>query len=287
MISGRRSHRILGCPICGFRVDPTDKVCPRCGSEFYEGTKFECPLCGGLVSSTDRACPSCHVDYTDFKEKTIARGSDDDIDALLTEIIDIESNQVKKEDKRFSCPECGWMLDGSESTCPRCNHDLVTDLSFQCPVCGGVVTSRTKICPECGARFEEPEQEAASSYAEPPKVERKVEAAVEFLRGADRTSAPSPPLEPIRVVRPAVIASPQADKEPAELAATATERPEEPPEQQPSIVEPERTRTRTVAEEPEETAQKEKDEVAPEEKTSVAATPSKRAAKRRKLKAKP
>jgi len=290
MISGRRPQRILGCPICGYRVDPTDHVCPRCGSEFYEGTKFECPLCGGLVSTNDRSCPSCHVEYSDFRERTVARGSDDDIDALLTEIIDLESNQVKKDAKRFSCPDCGWMLDGSESTCPRCNHDLVTDLSFQCPVCGNIVSSSSKACQECGASFEEPEpvQQAQEPEAVEPKVGRKAEAAAEFLRASERTP---PPLEPIKEVKPIVIVkAPPIVAKPSEESAIPVE---EPPETRSEVIEqpvetgprPERV---TAEEAPLKPIEPEPPATpSPEQPSAAVQDSQKKGVKRRKLKSKP
>jgi rubrerythrin len=204
MMSARHPQRILGCPICGYRVDTKDRTCPRCGSEFDTGTKFECPLCGGLVDSNARSCPSCHVDYGDFKEKTIARGSDDDIDELLTEIIGIESAQIKQSNKRYSCPKCSWMLDGSESVCPRCNHDLVADLSFQCPMCGSIVGSSAKACPECGVSFEESEMIGA------PTPPAKTEPVAEKPRPPPPAPPPvaKPKPEPAKEVKPIVIVKP-------------------------------------------------------------------------------
>ena len=203
-MSTRTHQRILGCPICGYRVDTKDRTCPRCGSEFDTGTKFECPLCGGLVDSNAKSCPSCHVDYSDFREKTIARGSDDDIDELLTEIIGIESAQVNQSNKRYSCPKCSWMLDGSESVCPRCKHDLVTDLSFQCPMCGSIVGSSAKACPECGVSFEEPEL-MARAPAPPVKT---VSVTEEPRPTPSPPPAAKPKPEPAKEVKPIVIVKP-------------------------------------------------------------------------------
>jgi len=284
MISGQNSHRILGCPICGYRVDPRDHICPRCGSEFYEGTKFECPFCGGLVSSKDRTCPSCNVDYSDFRERTIARGSDDSIDELLTEIIGLESNQVKKEDKRYSCPNCSWMLDGSESLCPRCNHDLVVDLSFQCPVCGAIVSSNTSACPECGANFEETGEAAKTKSVEleQPKVESKQLAAPETVHAPEPTPPPSPPRE----VKPIVIVKP-----PRIIAKTQEERAPEPP----LIPEQVTQQPEHATEKTEETIEKlekhleheaEMDKVSDQLSEMAKQTP-KKGTKRRKLKARP
>ncbi len=214
MMSARNPQRILGCPICGYRVDTAkDRTCPRCGSEFETGTRFECPLCGGLVDANAKACPSCHVDYGDFRERTLARGSDDDIDELLNEIIGIESSQVKQAGKKYSCPKCSWMLDGTEAVCPRCNHDLVTDLSFQCPMCGAIVRSSAKACPECGVSFDE--SEAAEERPEsPPSKVQPTPTVVEEPEEHAPVQAPSPqPVqepqpEPERMPRPTVVVKP-------------------------------------------------------------------------------
>ncbi len=289
MIAASNSQRILGCPICGYRVSTRDRVCPRCGSEFDTGTKFECPLCGGLVDSNARSCPSCHVDYGDFREKTIARGSDDDIDTLLTEIIGLESAQVKKEDKRYSCPKCSWMLDGSESVCPRCNHDLVSDLSFQCPMCGTIVGSSTKACPECGVSFQEPEERQR-----PP---RQTPSEVEPIRAPSRetTPAPEPKLppspaprrEPAKEVKPIVvvkappIVSRPAQAKPPETPSVERAKAEVDVELELSEREPE------PAQEKAEEALETLETIDEEEKAAQPSAPVKKGTKKRKLKAKP
>ena len=147
--------KMFGCPVCGFRVSTEDPACPRCGNEFSKATKFECPFCGELVESGVKTCPACHVNYIEFKEKTEARGGDDSIDNILLEIIKLESQAVKKEEKKLSCPICSWMLDGSETACPKCGKSFVEDVTFQCPVCGSLVSSDAVRCSECGSTFEE------------------------------------------------------------------------------------------------------------------------------------
>ena len=295
MISGQNPQRILGCPICGYRVDPKDQTCPRCGSEFYEGTKFECPLCGGLVSSRDKSCPSCHVDYGDFRTKSMAKGSEDSIDALLTEIIGAESAQIKKEDKRYSCPNCSWMLDGSESVCPRCNHDLVTDLSFQCPVCGAIVGSNARVCPECNASFDEGlEEEESLSPSEPPKVSTKPTPAREVVKApeAPPPPPPPPPPEPPREVKPVVVVKP----------AKVVARPEEPKAPEPARaqaelsfdMEMETADEKSAPARPEDSLERLEQQLeldaeldkATEQLAAMAVQPPKKGTKKRKLKAK-
>ncbi len=291
MISGQNPQRILGCPICGYRVDPKDHICPRCGSEFYEGTKFECPLCGGLVSAREKICPSCYVDYSDFRNKTIARGSDDSIDALLTEIIGLESDQVKKEDRRYSCPNCSWMLDGSESYCPRCNHDLVADLSFQCPVCGTIVGSNSKACPGCGASFDEAEAEEKPQQ-EPSTVAPKSVPEPEAVKAPE---PPPPPPEPPKEVKPIVIVKPpKIVAKPQERAA-----PEPAPEpvapspipdidlEEPRPEPPVETLEETLAKMETQLEQDEEIDRTSEQLAAMAQQPPKKGTKKRKLKAKP
>ena len=149
------SLRIFGCPTCGFRVHESEPSCPRCNNAFSKSTKLECPFCGEFVDPRSTSCPSCHVNYSEFRAKSKKRANDSSIDELLTEIIKLESSQIKHEEKRFSCPTCSWMLDGSETSCPKCGKDLSSDYAFQCPICGEPVASDAISCPECGAKFED------------------------------------------------------------------------------------------------------------------------------------
>lgn len=167
MASG--TAKMFGCPFCGFRISPSDEVCSRCGNSFVDATKFECPFCGELVERGAESCPVCHVNYIEFRERAEARGGDDSIDSLLTEIIRLESASVKKENKRLSCPECSWLLDGSEEKCPKCGHSFAEDVSYQCPVCGSEIRDDADKCPSCGAMFAPEsvtEEERASEHEE-------------------------------------------------------------------------------------------------------------------------
>lgn len=146
---------LFGCPYCGFRVSPTDDACPRCGNGFGASTKFECPFCGDMVAPGIPECPSCHVNFKDFIERSQRKVNYDSVDSLLMDIIKLESSSVKKEEKKFSCPKCSWMLDGSEDKCPKCGTDLTADAALQCPICGTFVSNDTATCPECGASFAE------------------------------------------------------------------------------------------------------------------------------------
>jgi len=160
----RTKDKMFGCPACGYRVSSGEEVCPRCGNAFNKETKFECPFCGELVERGAKSCEACHVNYGEFKEKTEARGGDDSIDSLLLEIIKLESTSVKRDDKRFSCPKCAWMLDGGEEKCPKCGESFSGDTSFQCPICGALVNPDAIKCPECGTGFSEDEEARASQH---------------------------------------------------------------------------------------------------------------------------
>jgi RNA polymerase subunit RPABC4/transcription elongation factor Spt4 len=183
MASG--TAKMFGCPFCGFRISPSDEVCSRCGNSFVDATKFECPFCGELVERGAESCPVCHVNYTEFRERAEARGGDDSIDSLLTEIIRLESASVKKENKRLSCPECSWLLDGSEEKCPKCGHSFAEDVSYQCPVCGSEIRDDADKCPGCGAMFA---QESVTDEERASEHEEASSALDEILTHADKES---------------------------------------------------------------------------------------------------
>lgn len=183
MASG--TAKMFGCPFCGFRISPSDEVCSRCGNSFVDATKFECPFCGELVERGAESCPVCHVNYTEFRERAEARGGDDSIDSLLTEIIRLESASVKKEGKRLSCPECSWLLDGSEEKCPKCGHSFAEDVSYQCPVCGSEIRDDADKCPSCGAMFA---PESVTDEERASEHEEASSALDEILTHADKES---------------------------------------------------------------------------------------------------
>ncbi len=187
------AKRLFGCPFCGFRVSTTDSACPRCGNRYTQATRFECPFCGETVPGTAKSCPSCHVDYVEFGTKTERRGTDASIDSLLTEIIRLEASQVKKEEKRYSCPSCSWMLDGTEQTCPKCGVAFSNEVSFQCPICAALVDVDATRCPECGSTFIE--EEIGPQKAEEQKASKQIQEAstalTEILSSVDK-AGPEP-----------------------------------------------------------------------------------------------
>lgn len=244
------SFKMFGCPVCGFRVNLDERACPRCGNGFGDKTRLECPFCGDLVDPNMTKCPSCQVDYTDFRQRTEARGGDDSIDELLNEIIKIESQQVKSEDKKqLSCPECAWLLNGSERKCPKCGTDLRDDLSFQCPICGSTVASDAPSCPECGASFEEEAHEAGKDLEE---------------------VRPEPEAEPQREVPPE---TPAPEPEPRPAPEPLPEQPPEPSPARPPVVfvKPARKRPMMIAqqEEPEQLPKREEPEPTPPPETEI------------------
>ena len=225
-------HRMFGCPVCGYRIGGTEPVCPRCNNKFDRAMKLECPFCGELVDPRAKVCPVCHVDYHEFREKTKRKGSDSNIDDILNEIIKLESTEVKEAPKKFSCPNCSWLLDGSESKCPKCGKSLEEDeYAFQCPICGSPVPSDAIVCPECGIPFEKHEAEGppARPAAKPPSVkeapaqpERRLEDLLDDLASSFRKApevdtpkqeTPRPP-ERIEEVAPAPRPPPPPTKPP-------------------------------------------------------------------------
>jgi len=227
---------LFGCPYCGFRVNPVDEACPRCGSKFTDNTKFECPFCGELVPQGSIACPTCHVDFSDFEAKTEKKPTDDSIDSLLMEIIRLESEQVKHEDKRLSCPNCSWLLTGAEDKCPKCGRSFAEDVTFMCPVCGSMVSTEADKCPDCGAVFVGEEEEAGTSAEEHAEVSSKLSeiltvAQEHMPETVEEVRAPEPQPEP--GPEPVCEAPPEPAEEPA------PKEPEVAPEPEPEKEEPE------------------------------------------------
>ncbi|MEM0344292.1 MAG: zinc ribbon domain-containing protein [Thermoplasmata archaeon] len=180
--------RILGCPNCGFRVAPQDEECPRCGNRFATETKFECPFCGELVPRGAEACPSCFVNFAEFQHRAVAQASDESIDKLLIEIINMEASEAKAQDKRLSCPRCSWLLDGNEETCPKCGMAFTADAVYQCPICGAIVSATARSCSECGTPFSD-EAKAKLEELRRRDVEAALTSLMEALETPDEESA--------------------------------------------------------------------------------------------------
>ncbi len=213
------SKNILGCPYCGYRVGPSETSCPRCGNGFTGLTKFECPFCGDMVTAGTKECPSCHIDFAEFVANSATIVSDEGIDSILLEIINMESSQVKQEERKFSCPKCSWMLDGSEETCPKCGEDLSKDAGLQCPICGAFVKAASSRCPECGTSFG-PE---AAAKVEMEERHEKVTSALTDLLESLRETEPAPEPEPVQP-EPPPPAPPEPIREPEPM-----KEPEPPP----------------------------------------------------------
>jgi len=217
--------KLFGCPYCGFRVDPGEDLCSRCGNAFGSGTKFECPFCGDLVAPGMDECPSCHINFTEFQTHVKKTAKTDSMDTLLMDIIELEAGNVEKEGKKFSCPTCDLLLNGSETECPRCRMDLTEGATFQCPTCGEFVDPSAEKCPECGAMFEvgEPASDEDKSAAEHEKVATALD---EILTAAGHTGPlpeierepvtielPHPP-EPEKEIEPETVPTPPPSPEP-------------------------------------------------------------------------
>jgi len=238
------SMELFGCPYCGFRVRPTDDVCPRCGNNFHEGMKFECPFCGDMVSPGAEECPSCHVNFTEFVSQSAKKVNTDSIDSLLIDIINLESSQVKKEDKKFSCPKCSWMLEGNEERCPKCGADFTEDAAFQCPICGSFVDPRSANCPECGTTFAGGEAGEEQRAAEDHEAISSALTDILSSAGHDEplpeveesTAAPPPAEEPPPVRAPP--APEPVEAIPEEAVTEAPAEPVEEPQPEPQIAAP-------------------------------------------------
>src|SRR5512137_1901327 len=198
------SRDLFGCPFCGFRVNATEIACPRCGNKFGDGTMFECPFCGDMVPPGTAECTSCHVNFSEFVATSKPKINEQSIDALLTDIIRLESYTIKHEEKKkVSCPKCSWMLDGTEDKCPKCGEDFSQDSAFQCPICGSFVNADAAKCPECGSAFE---AEGETEEQEAAKHEGMSSALSDLLTSASKYTPPPeiklPEPEPIEQPRP-------------------------------------------------------------------------------------
>jgi len=280
--------KLFGCPICGFRVSRDEKACPRCGTKYDSETKFECPFCGDHVPQVAKSCPSCHVVFKEFHRQAKKTVSEQSIDQLLIEIIELEAHQVNQEDKKYSCPRCSWMLDGSEDRCPKCGAGFVDEVSYQCPICAATVPEDSDKCSECGTSFAEDEEPAPEAAPEPvPEKPEPVDAAApEDVLGAPRPMVPetveeTPPVETAPVEQPAAT----EEERPVEPTPVPEAIPEPEPEPAPAVEETRAAETTPeplpVVETPAEQAEPET--VAPPEERPKA--PVQRKLKTRKLKA--
>jgi len=241
-------YKLLGCPICGLRVDTREESCGRCGHRFSEDTKFECPFCGEPVPSGSTACPTCHVDFSTFAGEGEGRLKDTNIDNLLMDIIKLESSQVKAEAKKRGCPRCAWLLDGTEKECPKCKLDLGKEVSFQCPVCGELVDQHEDRCPACGSTFaDDYDQEIRSKTHE--EVESRLSEIMEVVGIDEPQAMPEPPprpptrAEPVKEppTPPREIVVPKATIEATPKPPPAIARPVREPEPEPVQEVPEKT----------------------------------------------
>lgn len=240
--------KLFGCPSCGFRITGTEDACPRCGAKFGAEARFECPFCGEVVTPLTKECPTCHIAYDEFVSKAEERVTDESIDSLLTEIIEIESKKVKEEAKKLSCPKCSWMVDGTEDNCPRCGTTFMDMVAYQCPVCASLVHYDAERCHECKAIFviesvdegtceavavEEPAADDAPEttvVAEDPPVEAAPEPqTVPEAEEEEPVRTPEEvPQEAAAQETAPVEASELKHEEPAEEEAPAEEKPEAP-----------------------------------------------------------
>ena len=144
------------------RIDGTESECPRCHKKFEVGFKFECPFCGGLIPKGSERCPTCLIDLGSFggqDRETVEKKTD----SILDELIQLESSLIKQEEKRFCCPECSWLLSGTESKCPKCGRPLVNGDGPVCPICMAPISKDATECARCGATLKivrEPEPAA-------------------------------------------------------------------------------------------------------------------------------
>jgi DNA-directed RNA polymerase subunit RPC12/RpoP len=265
--------KLFGCPFCGSRINVGEEVCNRCGTRFDPDAKFECPFCGDLVGPGMEACPTCHVNFAEFQTRIKKSAKADSIDTLLMDIIRLEATNIEKERKKFSCPHCDLLLDGSEATCPRCKADLTEGAAFQCPICGEFVVPEAMKCSECGASFVD--KEATSEEDQAAADHEAVSNALSDILESAGHTGPLPEIEPKPEIVEPVQEPPQPEKE-AE--------PEPAPEPAPEpIPEPANEPLPEPAPQPEPVPEPEPEPISTEAPVQAAS----RKTRQRKLKAKP
>lgn len=58
------------------------------------------------------------------------------------------SDSASDSDDHGACPSCGRSLDGGETFCPGCGHELTDE---RCPECASELEGFERFCPACGA----------------------------------------------------------------------------------------------------------------------------------------
>ena len=155
-----KSSRKLSCPACGTRIVGKEMACPRCGEKLETRGKIECPSCGELISGRSKVCPKCKVKLSAISDKTKPQSKDKAKGELVSDLFELEASYVRREDERFSCPNCSQPLDGTESKCPKCGHALGGEPGLQCPICGMAIDRGRTQCPRCGVSLENVSREA-------------------------------------------------------------------------------------------------------------------------------
>lgn len=209
---GTVNRTVFGCPSCGARVSGQELACPRCGVVFTGETKFECPFCGEMVARDSNVCPSCGIDLRLPEEKPVEAT----LDELFDQIIDSEKQKAHVGGKRFGCPNCSFLLAGTEDKCPNCGHEFVKVNQVECPICGALIPSTSKKCPECDRALvslddladfirDDAEEPAAGAKAEEvyfPELEPERVVGKEGAEPEEEELPPPPADEPAMAVCP-------------------------------------------------------------------------------------
>jgi predicted amidophosphoribosyltransferase len=148
------------CPACGLAIEGDEKTCPRCGWEFSRPVKFDCPYCGALIPVKAEACPVCGIGLKGLSSAAKSQSIDKVRAVLLADYEELKRSETEAKEKRFKCPKCGALLDGSEPTCPECSQFLITQTGLKCPVCSTAIEKRRRKCPKCGISLSSTRREA-------------------------------------------------------------------------------------------------------------------------------
>ena len=202
--------------MCGARVSGDEPACPGCGATFTKETKFECPFCAALVPHDSETCPHCGISLKLPEEKPI----ETTLNELLEQVIREETQEERAKGKRFSCPNCSYLLVGTEDKCPKCSYEFTKVNQVHCPICASLIPSTSNKCPICDRALVGLDELASLVNNEPkaPVVEGTVDdVLIPELEGPDKLPEPKKepevePPPPVGASTPAMALCPRCGK---------------------------------------------------------------------------
>ncbi|MBI4999984.1 MAG: DUF11 domain-containing protein [Euryarchaeota archaeon] len=196
----REEASLFICPECGSLVADGSGKCPKCGVLFEadeepapapaqvtktapsaetdidghwyrdKANLFICPECGSLVADGSGKCPKCGVLFEAGEEPVEM--------PLVEKKEEVDGHWYREEARLFICPECGSLVAGGSSACPKCGvtfeeGDEPVEMPIAqaetgkepgaaqaapnliiCPECGSLVADGSEKCPKCSFKID-------------------------------------------------------------------------------------------------------------------------------------